>query len=377
MVSRGPLVARILTGLVVVCVPAIVSVAPLGTSAHAESSVRMANLMLESFAATLAVQLPQVGERFVGSTKCRECHHHEAAGNALANSRHFKSFTKRYKSQEAKEILKKLRDAQVAQVSRSMKRSARCIRCHFSGRLAAGKFKTKEGVSCESCHGPARDWINVHNDYGARTAAEETQEHKQERINQMENAGMIRPHAVYRLAENCYSCHIVADEALVNVSGHTSGSDFELVAWSQGEVRHNFATTEEGRVNEEATPKKKRVMYVIGWAVDLALSLKALATADSRDGKYAQDMKARIVKAQTRLEQIIAAAPAEIEAMLNAVPNASGTLDDLRPDELNKSSAEIAQMAREFASKHDGSELRKIDARIPGSFKGKIYQPSD
>ena len=55
---------------------------------------------------------------------------------------------------------------------------------------------------------------------------------------------MNNPHNIYLIARQCYDCHTVPNERLVNVGGHLAGSqDFELVAWSQGMVRHNFLRT--------------------------------------------------------------------------------------------------------------------------------------
>ena len=55
------------------------------------------------------------------------------------------------------------------------------------------------GVTCESCHGPARDWVGVHNSYGVadsdsqRAVVLETPEHREQRIADSRVAGMRRP----------------------------------------------------------------------------------------------------------------------------------------------------------------------------------------
>ena len=83
-----------------------------------------------------------------------------------------------------------------------------------------------------------RTGSKVHGDYGGKnvTRERETPEHKAERLATIKESGMIRPGDLYRLAANCYQCHIVPNERLVNVGTHQSGSDdFELVSWSLGE----------------------------------------------------------------------------------------------------------------------------------------------
>ena len=80
------------------------------------------------------------------------------------------------------------------------------VSCHFLQAEADGTVKPVAGVSCESCHGAARDWIKVHNDYGGKGVKkeQETAEHRRERLEKSRAAGMIRPAEIYRLAANCY-----------------------------------------------------------------------------------------------------------------------------------------------------------------------------
>ena len=100
-----------------------------------------------------------------------------------------------------------------------------------------------------------------------------------ERLKASIAAGMNNPHNVYLIARQCYDCHTVPDESLVNVGRHVAGSqDFELVAWSQGIVRHNFLRTG-GTANGAPSPAELRVMYVVGVLADLEYSLRAVATA--------------------------------------------------------------------------------------------------
>ena len=70
--------------------------------------------------------------------------------------------------------------------------------------------------------------------------------------------------------------------------GHLAGSqDFELVAWSQGMVRHNFVRTG-GTANGAPSPAELRVMYVVGVMADLEYSLRAVAAA-TRKGDVWRD----------------------------------------------------------------------------------------
>lgn len=112
---------------------------------------------------------------------------------------------------------------------------------------------------------------------------------------------MIRPQNLYALASNCFQCHTVPDPELVDVGGHTAGSEgFELVAWSQGQVRHNFL---HGGKNEVASPERLRLLYVVGKVVELESSLRALSKATGA-GDFATQMTARVAAAREALGAI-------------------------------------------------------------------------
>ena len=312
------------------------------------------------------------GEKIVGPTECRNCH--KADGTAWANSKHATSFKTVYKSPQAKEILGKLE-------LRSMKRGGECTGCHFTATIEKGsdKAKVKWGVSCESCHGPAHDWVAIHSNFGpnVKTAAEEAAAHREERLRSSEELGMIRPviDNIYQLATNCFECHTVPNEKLVNTGGHTAGSAFELVSWSQGEVRHNFAAST-NTVNAEASAETKRIMYVVGRAVDLEHGLRGYTSATTDDGDYAQAMSKRVAASIERLQEINAArATDEVTSILAAVEDLSLTVAD--KDGVNAAIAKVAHGAQQFVTAHAGNAgaLAPIDALIPNETKGQPYTP--
>ena len=130
----------------------------------------------------------------------------------------------------------------------------------------------------------AADWVELHSDYGGPnvTKAAETPEHRRERIERSIAAGMNNPANLYLVARQCLACHTSPNERLVNVGGHAAGSaEFELVAWSQGKVRHNFLRTD-GAANAPSSPERLRVMFVVGVMADLEASLRATAAASEK-----------------------------------------------------------------------------------------------
>src|SRR4030095_10496287 len=93
---------------------------------------------------------------------------------------------------------------------------------------------------------------------------------------------MNNPHNIYLIARQCYDCHTVPNERLVNVGGHLAGSkEFGLVGWWQGRGRHNSLRVG-GTANVAPTQGELRVMFIVGVMTDLEYSLRAVATASEK-----------------------------------------------------------------------------------------------
>ena len=163
--------------------------------------------------------------KIVGANACAECHKQEA--EAWKATRHFKTFSEMPRKAPAKQISEKMG-------LRRIKSESVCLTCHFTVQQKNDKPEVVSGISCESCHGAAQDWIKVHSGFSGKTAKTESKAEEAARWKLAESKGMIRRHSLYQLATNCYSCHVVPKEALVNKGGHKPGSAFNLVSWSQG-----------------------------------------------------------------------------------------------------------------------------------------------
>src|SRR3989338_4568942 len=190
-------------------------------------------------------------EKVVGPEKCLECHKSES--KAWQKTHHFLTFQEMHKRDKAKQIADKMGVKRI-------KGESTCMQCHYT---ADASGDAVAGISCESCHGAAKGWVKVHNDYGGKDVKQEQEshDHKAKRIADAVAAGMIRPDDIHAVAQNCFQCHTVPNEKLVEVGGHKAGSEFELVSWSQGEARHNYAKSD-GKGNLEASPERRRVMYI-------------------------------------------------------------------------------------------------------------------
>jgi hypothetical protein len=294
--------------------------------------------------------------KVVGADQCAKCH--QAEVQQWMKTPHYVTFDALHRTPRAKEIADRLGE-------RSIKRSTVCTQCHYTEQNQGGRLRVVAGVSCESCHGGAADWISIHADYGGEGVSkeQETAEHRAKRIEDSIARGMNNPHNIYLIARQCYDCHTVPNERLVNVGGHLAGSaDFELVAWSQGMVRHNFLRTG-GTANGSPSQAELRVMYVVGIMADLEYSLRATATA-SEKATFGVECANRAARMKKRLH--------EIQRLLND-SLIQPALEGVAVVELRLGNAvailaaadEVGRAAKEFAEKADGEKMSAIDSMLP------------
>jgi hypothetical protein len=303
-----------------------------------------------------------------GPEACGECHKQEVEAWKLTH--HYSTFNEMHRSDDAKAIAEKMGIHRI-------KSESLCLDCHYTEKQLADGPTVIAGVACESCHGAARDWINVHNDYGKGFKKDtELADHKTMRLSTALTAGMLRPEDIYSVAENCFQCHVIKDEKLVNVGGHNAGTaDFDLLAYSQGEVRHNFFDSA-GKVNADDSPARKRLLYTVGALLDLEYSLRAVGRATEK-ANYAITYAHRVKADKARLVLINQAAPTqEVTDILAVADKVSLKLNN--SDELNAAADKVKTLAQAFAKAHDGSDLSGVDAMLPKpeSYKGTVYQPA-
>jgi len=295
-------------------------------------------------------------QKVVGYETCSKCHAAEI--ETWKKTPHHETFLTLHRNPEAKVIADKLG-------IQSFKSDSRCIQCHYTMQEKEGHLEAISGISCESCHGGARDWVNVHSDYGGAniTRDQETAEHRLQRLRQSIAGGMRNPINVYLLAQSCYRCHTVPDEELVNVGGHKAGSlDFEIVAWSQGMVRHNFVRSS-GKTNDPSSTERLRQMFVAGLIADLEFSLRSTAKATQKaefgvtSAKRAKRAADRLKSAQQKLQQPLLD---EVLAIFDSVK-----LKINNQQSLEEAADKINKLGIKFAATVSGSQLEPIDNYIP------------
>ncbi|BBM87823.1 cytochrome c554 [Candidatus Uabimicrobium amorphum] len=287
-------------------------------------------------------------KKIVTANKCGECHKQEK--QVWQKTPHYKTYNDMSKKPRAKGIFKKLG------LKGSIKRSGRCSKCHFTQQHTGRKVKAVMGVSCESCHGAGKDWLLIHND---KTRP------KDERRKEAMSLGMNNPVDIYLIAQNCYGCHSVPDEELVNIGGHKAGSAFELVSWSQGMVRHNFVRANNS-ANAKSSPERIRVMFVTGLMLDLEYALRGLLKV-TKPGKYYDTMFKKVDKTYKILKAANGKSGGvkEIQELLTLFSK----LNMKNRKHLEAGANLVTLKAREFTKNHTGDKLASLDAFIPKNYK--------
>lgn len=320
--------------------------------------------------------------KVMGAESCKKCH--ESEYTAWSMTMHFKNH-------------ERIASAAGKQYAAKVGSTDSCASCHSTPHTATAKFAGTAGVSCESCHTPAGGadgWFELHSNYGGKDVKreEETAEHRAQRLAACDATSMIRASNTYDLAKNCYSCHIVADEKLLQ-AGHKSGhSDFDLIPWMQGEVRHNFQVDQKTNaespsllkaVSGTTTEQRKRTLLVVGKMVELEVCLENLSKIDAAGLKesYAgrKGWAGRAEDAFEYLEEDIAEAieNEHVTAAINAVKDIKlGRKFEDQPG-AKAAAAKLAAATKAFAASANTADLAGLDELVNDldNAKGKTYSP--
>ncbi|MGF1451967.1 MAG: cytochrome c family protein [Opitutales bacterium] len=330
--------------------------------------MKLPKLLFPAFLLPIAAFCTPNPAKVEGPESCAECH--AVSVEAWKQTSHFNTFNEMHRRPEAREIAEKLG-------IRRIKFESLCLSCHYTAQeTEGGEIEVIAGISCESCHGAAEDWIDIHSNYGeGYTKETEPAEHRQMRIEKSVANGMIHPRNLYAVATNCYECHLVPNERLVNVGGHPAGSkNFELVSWLNGEVRHNFQDSD-GKVNEEIPIEDKRMLFLLSIILEVEHGLRGTAIATTAD-TYGKTLAVRTDTAKKKLAQVTRLLQSEdLAAIYKAANAAKLTLNN--EAELVAAAEEVQRLGQAFAQNHDGSQFGQLDQYIESATpKGEVYQPN-
>jgi hypothetical protein len=288
------------------------------------------------------------GSKIVSPRECGSCHRKEfAVWEETGHARH-SNVDDHYETAE----YVKLRMGVL-----SMNNNSVCVKCHYTGVKVGVGAVGVAGVSCESCHGPAKDWLNLHNTVRPNEDAAQREARREMSLAR----GMIRPAELYQLASKCFECHMVSEEELVNRGGHNTGTrDFNLLA-AMEEIRHNFLHARFAAGKVENTPfdiYRRRIIFVLGGIMDVEFSLRALASS-TQEGRYRKAMTKRLSDACKKLEALCRTGYfPDIELLLEKI-------ETIHPGQFKSKADEIADQfsvsAKRFAIAADARSLEGVD----------------
>ncbi len=203
-------------------------------------------------------------------------------------------------------------------------KAAKCIDCHAMDAPKKGdklKDLAKEGVSCESCHGPAEKWKDPHQKAGWTDEQRKTLG----AAGLKDKFGMIDTNDLGVRASMCVSCHLKIDKDMVD-AGHPE-LDFEMFSYNNYKFLEKFQVHWDD--NDHADPSNARAarMWAIGQVV---ASSAADANAKSWGGDKRADEAAKlfaagkgVVKAQFGTDDIAALVKADMpKAKISAAAEA-------------------------------------------------------
>ena len=207
--------------------------------------------------------------KFLGANSCASSSCHGGGG---ANQNQFLVWSlKDFHSQRPSATLATARAKQIADALdiKDPTADARCTVCHaplheVPENLRGDNFKISEGVSCESCHGTAENWLRAHTrtDW---TRADRTA------------AGMRDLQNLYVRANVCVACHQNVDADILT-AGHPE-LIFELDGQSVAEPKHWSA--------------EKNGNGAQAWLVGQAVALREMEWQISREPKPDKKLIAR------------------------------------------------------------------------------------
>ncbi|MFN3191181.1 MAG: cytochrome c family protein [Aureliella sp.] len=290
----------------------------------------------------------------VGYQECEKCHRNEAA--VWKNTWHSTSYTSLHRTPEAKQIAARLGLG-------SVKYSKRCVQCHYTETTTVSNDTTvNAAVSCECCHGQGRTWFNSHFPQLQPGQAESAEDRVRRIANNISN-GMRNRHNTYTMARICMRCHNIGDEELVNVGGHRmEGTEFEMVAWSQGLMRHRFLSGK-GNGNAPNSAARLSLMFVSGIIADLEFSLRATANATSK-GKFGSTAAKRCFTAFRRLESVQQKVDLELlEEIIDVFRQVQ--LKANNAEALNSAADQIRDLGIRFGAETKAQSLKPIQPFVP------------
>jgi len=280
--------------------------------------VAAAVVLVAALPQPLEAQLPISKEhKYTGTGSCAASNCHGAKKPAAKPGDPDDTYTiwaSKDKHNKAYNTLTKKESVAMAQKMKIAKatESDKCLGCHalyLSKEQMAprAKYDVADGVSCDSCHGPAEKWLEGHD------KGEKEWPHAKS-----VSLGMYDTKDVLKRAEQCVSCHLSIDAEMV-AAGHPT-MIFELDSFSQSQPPH--------------WKDQKEWFGPLAWGTGQAVALREsadqLATRAKRNApdKLVQESwdqtRGHAIALRALLAQVAAEAGKAVESQVAAIAEAMG-----------------------------------------------------
>ena len=246
---------------------------PFARSQTGEGHLRV--MLHSAYAGEMHADLPQHDAKYVGPGSCSAvaCHggiQPRSVTKVLQNE--YSTWVTADKHAHAYLALTEPLGKQIAATLKigPAEKAQRCLVCHalsVSPAEHAREFEVSEGISCESCHGPASQWIGPHIQANAVHS-------------RMVSLGLYDNKNLVLRAEKCLTCHLGAPGMTVDheliAAGHPD-LRFELDSFSAVEPPHWIEKDSYGK--PLADPLFGTRAWAIGQAVQLRQSMLRVSRA--------------------------------------------------------------------------------------------------
>ncbi|HJT31764.1 MAG TPA: multiheme c-type cytochrome, partial [Pirellulales bacterium] len=231
---------------------------------------------------------------FIGVVECARCHRsptpldRESGATDWASLTEFETWYTDDKHSQAFKLLDSERGRQMSKIlGIDVLHNAQCLSCHCNllpHSPPLSELEQKQGVSCESCHGPGSQYEKPHRDPGWRMLAGSDKE----------KLGMVDVRDPRQRARQCLGCHVgnVAEGKVLThamyAAGHPPLPGFEIETFAREMPPHwrtladkPAAARDDPRIREALHEKPDEVhaarSVVVGGVMSLAESVRLLS----------------------------------------------------------------------------------------------------
>jgi len=231
--------------------------------------------LLVTIALLVPIKVKADSHKFEGVASCASsnCHgNSKPVSNSAVSRNEFTTWLRHDRHSKAYQTLLNERSKIIAKnlgIS-NPESDKKCLTCHAtflnSSQLKGEKFRTEDGVGCESCHGASELWITSHIEDGAKYSANIAN-------------GMTDLKNISVKSKLCISCHLGDEDRKITHEIYGAGHprlSFELDTYESVMPRHWALSKDHDPVRE--------------WLIGLAVQTKIRILTAGREGNFIHNM---------------------------------------------------------------------------------------